>query len=268
MLGGRAGRIVMGGLSIAEIDDFDLLKFVNHGSIPTHYLSDDAHSLHKAYLQNYIQEEIKGEALVRNLSSFNRFVDLVGITNGEEVNFTNISRDVGVGSKTVKEYFQILVDTLIGSYLEPYFDKKKRTNILKSPKFYLFDTGVANFLKGIVVNRDEGVEFGKSFEHMIFNEIRNYKNYNEKDFSISFWRTYEQDEVDFILGDAEIAIEIKGGKNIRLSKLKGLVKFSEVYKPRRSIVVANTKLPRKLDNGIEVLPYQEFVELLWNGEFG
>lgn len=266
MLGGRAGRITMGGLSIVEIDDFDLLRFMNNGSIPSHYLSEEPNQTIKAYLQNYIQEEIKGEALVRNLSNFNRFIDLVGLTNGEEVNFTNISQDIGVDSKTIKEYYQILVDTLIGNYIEPYFDKEKRSHILKSPKFYLFDVGLANFIKGISLSKDEGTEFGKSFEQVILNEITSYKSYRNKNFKISFWRTYEKDKVDLILGDAEVAIEVKGRKNIKERMLGGLLKFNEIYKPRKSIVVANITLPHKLDSGIEVVPYMEFVKLLWNGD--
>ena len=266
MLGGRASRVVMGGLCIAEIDNFNLLRFINNGNIPSNYLSNDASSLQKAYIQNYIQEEIKGEALVRNLLSFNRFLDLVGITNGEEVNFSNISRDVGVDAKTIREYFQILIDTLLGNYLLPYFDKKKRTNILQSPKFYLFDTGIVNSLKGLILSKDEGSEFGKSFEQIILNEIINYKNYKNKNFEISFWRTYEKDEVDFILGDAEVSIEVKGGKNIDSANLKGTYKFNEVYKPKRSIVITNTKNPRKLNNETELIPYLEFVNLLWEGK--
>jgi len=266
MLGGRAGRIVMGGLSISEIPDFNLLRFVNNGCVPSHYLSERGQDENKAYIQNYLQEEIKGEVLVRNLTSFNRFLDLVGMVNGEELNYSNISRDVGIDAKTVKEYFQILIDTLIGRYINPFFDKKKRTNILNSPKFYLFDTGIANYLKGITIQKDEGVEFGKSFEHIIFNEIQNYKSYRKKDFAISFWRTYERDEVDFVLGDAEVAIEVKGSKNITDSKIKGLFKFVEVYKPKRAYVVTNTNVPRKIASKITVLPYKEFVDLLWSGK--
>ncbi len=266
MLGGRAGRVEMRGLSIAEIPSLDLLKFLNYGGIPTHYLAEDPQTQMRAYIQNYIQEEIKGEALVRNLKSFNRFLELVGITNTEEVNYSNIARDVGVDSKTIKEYFQILIDTLLGTYLEPFFDKQKRTNILKSPKFYLFDTGVVNYLKGIKLQKEIGIEFGKSFEHMIYNEIVSYKNYQARDFGLSFWRTYEQDEVDFILGDAQVAIEVKGTTKVLHSGLRGLSKFKDAYHPDKSLVVSNESIPRSLNSGIDILPYQEFVKLLWSGE--
>jgi len=266
MLGGRALRIEMRGLSIAEIGDVDLLRLINNGAMPSHYLERDATVSIRSYIQNYIQEEIKGESLVRNLRSFNRFLELVGITNSEEVNYTNIARDTGVDAKTVKEYFQILIDTLLGSYLETFFDKQKRTNILKSPKFYLFDVGIVNYIKGITVQKEIGAEFGKAFEHIIHNELLNYKSYNMRDFNISFWRTYEQDEVDFILGNAEVAIEVKGSTFVRGNDLGGLLKFKEVYKPKRSIVVSNEKIPRKTDSGIEILPYKEFTERLWGND--
>lgn len=266
MLGGRAGRIEMKGLSIDEIPSLDLLKFLNYGGIPTHYLADDPQTQIRAYVQNYIQEEIKGEALVRNLKSFNKFLELVGLTNTEEVNYANIARDVGVDSKTIKEYFQILIDTLLGTYLEPFFDRQKRTHIRKSPKFYLFDTGVVNYLKGIQIQKEIGSEFGKLFEHMIYNEIVNYKNYRSRDFALSFWRTYEKDEVDFILGDAEIAVEVKSTGQVSRSDLKGLLKFKSVYGPAKSIVVSHESIPRSLNSGIDILPYQEFVKLLWAGQ--
>lgn len=268
MLGGRASRIEMYGLSIGEInkDDFDILKFINDGSLPLHYLSNDARTELKSYVQNYIQGEIKAEAIVRNIRSFNRFLELAGMMNGQEVNYSNIARDVAVDTKTVIEYFQILEDTLLGKYLEPYFDKQKRTNISKSPKFYLFDTGIANFLKGIRIEKDEGVEFGKSFEHIILNEIRNYRSYTDKNFKISFLRTTDKYEVDFVLGDADVFIEVKGSKNVDLSELKGLYKLCEVYKPKHKIVVANVSRPQLLDSGIKILPYMEFINLLWNGD--
>jgi len=201
MLGGRAYRIIMGGLSLGEIKNYDLIRFINNGGIPTHYLADNPDELKKSYVQNYIQEEIKGEALVRNLFSFNKFLDLIGIMNGLEINYTSIARDVGVDAKTVREYFQILIDTLIGSFLDPFFDRAKRTNILKSSKFYLFDTGIATYLSGIKFEKTDSKEFGRFFEQMIYNEIINFRNYRKKDIKLSFWRTYEKDEVDFIIND-------------------------------------------------------------------
>jgi predicted AAA+ superfamily ATPase len=266
MLGGRASRITMGGLAIDEIEDFDLLRYINHGGIPLHYFSDNPSRELKDYIQNYIQEEVKGEALVRNLLAFNRFLDLVGIMNGEEVNYTSISRDVGVDAKTVKEYFQILIDTLLGSYLEMFFDRQKRTNILQSPKFYLFDTGVANHLKGVVITKEQGIEFGRSFEHMILTEITSYKNFRNRDFDLAFWRTYERDEVDFVLAGGEVAIEVKSTAAPRGRDLRSLLKFKEIYRPKKAIVITNGPQPRRLDDGIDLLPYRTFVQLLWAGE--
>lgn len=266
LLGGRAIRIVMSPLCIKEIQDFNILKYINSGGIPNHYILRNPKARIQAYVQNYMQEEILNEGLVRNLNSFYQFLDLVAISNGEEIKFSSIARDIGVDAKTVKEYYQILIDTLLGNFVYPYFDRRKRTNISKSPKLYLFDIGVANHLKGININKIGGNEFGRSFEHLIFNEILAYRNYNYKDFTISFWRTHEGDEVDFVLGDAQVAIEVKGGSRIDSRDLKALKKFASTYNPRKSIVVTNSQLARQLHEDILLLPYEEFINQLWQGK--
>lgn len=179
--------------------------------IPVHYLqgSDYRKSL-KAYVQDYLKEEIFAEGLTRNIPAFSRFFDAFGYTHGELTNYSNIARDCGIDSKTVKEYYQILVDTLLAIRIEPFKKRQARNVITKAPKYYLFDVGVAGYLTKRYLEEERGVDFGRAFEHFMLMEIAAYRSYSGKDFEINFWRTKSGIEVDFILNNGSVAIEIKG----------------------------------------------------------
>jgi len=115
LLGGRAIRYELFTLVFPEIPDFLLIKALNNGLIPRHYLSENPVHMIRSYIGDYLKEEISAEALTRNIAAFNRFLEIAAITNGECVNYHNIANQCGVSSPTVKEYFQILSDTLIDS---------------------------------------------------------------------------------------------------------------------------------------------------------
>ena len=266
MLGGRAWRFQMHPLTYSEIPDFDLLKALNRGLIPSHYGSDHYGRSIKSYIQDYLKEEIQAEGLVRNLPSFARFLDAVGFTNGELVNFTNIARETGVDSKTVKEYFNILEDTLLGHFIEPWSKSTGRDSLTKVPKFYLFDCGIANYLSHTSIDIEKGKEFGHAFEQFIFLELLAYLSYNEIDTKMRYWRTKTGLEVDFILGDVDLAIEVKSSSRVDGSELKGLYAFIEEAQPRRAIVVCNEKEKRKTGM-IEFYPWREFLKDLGGHKF-
>lgn len=271
LLGGRAWRYEFFPLVYAEIPKFDLLRTLNHGMIPSHYLSDHPEKALKAYTLDYLAQEIKAEGLARNLADFARFLDAVAFSHGEIINYTKIAEDSWIDKKTVKEYYQILVDTLFGYFVPPYRKRIGRSIIRETPKFYLFDVGVANQIAKNSITSLEGINAGRPFEHYIFLEIRAYLGLKDKDIPIQFWRTVkEKHEVDFILGDGEIAIETKISNRIRPERLKGLTVFTQEYKPKRSIVVCNESHPRQVNKGngvvIEILPYKTFLEALWAGE--
>lgn len=264
LLGGRAMRNELYPLVSAEIPDFDLLKALNNGLIPRHYLASDAARLISGYIGSYLKDEIMAEARLRNLSSFSKFLESAAFSNGEIVNFSNIASECGVSSPTIKEYFQILEDTMIGRYVESWRKKPKR-RVITAPKFYYFDVGVAGYLlkRGKV---DFGSEsFGKSFEHFIYQEIFAYSHYSGKQYPIYYWRTASQIEVDFVLGDNEVALEVKSSKNINSRHLTGLKSFNEEYKVRKSIIVSNDPMPRKTGD-VLILPWREFLTQLWEGE--
>lgn len=265
LLGGRAIRYEMFPLVYPEIPDFSFLKALNSGLVPRHYDSSKPGRLIQSYIGDYLKEEILAEALTRNISAFSRFLETAALTNGEILNYTNISRECGVSSNTVQEYYQILEDTLIGFKL-PAFRKKKKRRLITSPKFYFFDLSPVIHLtgRGSVVMGSE--LFGRAFEHFIWMEIRAYSSYSELFFPLAFWRTSSGIEVDFILGDNEVAIEIKSNPNVQKNHLKGMRRFMEEYTVRRAIVVSLDPNPRKTNDNIEILPWKYFLEQLWNGD--
>lgn len=170
-----------------------------------------------------------------------------------------------MSSPTVKDYFQILEDTLIGRQL-PAFRKRRKRRLITSPKFYFFDLAPVIYLsrRGKVVPGSE--LFGRAFEHFIWMEIVAHSSYSGLFYPIAYWRTSSGIEVDFVLGDHEIAIEVKSTEATSKTHLKGVRRFKEKYATRRSIVVSMDSRPRKTEDQVEILPWQIFLEQLWGGK--
>jgi predicted AAA+ superfamily ATPase len=266
MLGGRAWEARMFPLTFAEIENFDLLRYLNHGGLPHIYPSELAKVELKNYTNLYLREEIASEGLVKNYEYFLSFLDVIALTNGQELNFESIARDAGVPPRTVQNYVQILEDTLVAYQLKPFQRTKKRKAITKS-KIFLFDVGLANF----IAKRGEILEgssaFGFAFEHFIVNEICAYLSYSgldQRTVGPTYWRSVDQHEVDCLIAD-EVAIEIKATSFVRNDHCKGLIALKEENIFKKFIVVSNDPEPRDLDNGIHVLPWTLFLENLWAG---
>lgn len=265
LLGGRAWRFEMFPLISPEIGDVDLLKALTQGLLPAHYFGSHPRRSLKAYVEDYLTEEIRAEGLVRNLPAFARFLDSMGYSHGELTNFANIARDCGVDAKTVRSYYEILEDTLLGRFVPPYVGKAGRQSIISAEKFYLCDVGVAGYLSGRQFSECKGEAFGHAFEHFILMELWAHRSYTEKDYDVRFWRTKAGVEVDFILGDGEVAVEVKGTARVDRADLKALRAFAAERSPRKCIVVCNETHPRQHDN-ITILPWREFLTQLWIGE--
>lgn len=265
LLGGRALRYELYPLIYKEIPDFDLIRALNHGLLPRHYLAENPKRLLSAYVGNYLRDEIVSEAKIRNVQVFSKFLEAAAFSNGEMVNYSNIATDCGVSSPTIKEYFQILEDTLVGRFV-PAYQKKPKRRVITAPKFYYFDIGIVNHLlkRGKIAKGSE--LFGNAFEHFIYQELHAHSSYSGADYTISYWRTTSQIEVDFILGNHEVAIEVKSTDTIHERHLKGLKHFMEEYKVKHPIIVCNEPLPRK-HGDILILPWKIFLEKLWNNEF-
>jgi predicted AAA+ superfamily ATPase len=264
LLGGRAMSVKLYPLVSAEIPDFDLVRGINHGMLPRHYLAANPKKRLEAYIGTYLKEEIQDEAVVRQLAAFNRFLDVAAQSNGEIINYRNIAQDCGVSAVTVKEYFAILQQTLIGYMLPAFTDSKKRRAIT-APKFYYFDVGVANHLLHRSNLQQGSVDFGHAFEHLMIQELIAYLSYSESDEHLSYWRTASGYEVDAIIGDGRVAIEFKSSEEVQSKHTKGLKAFSEEYADARLIVVSMDVNPRML-NGVEIVPAMDFLQLLWEGK--
>ena len=264
LLGGRAWRFELYPLVTREIEDFNLDKALVTGLLPPHYLSSDSKMDLKAYVHDYLKEEIQAEALTRNLPAFSRFLQSAAITNGMLLNYSNVARESGVSVKTIREYYQILEDTLIGRQLLPWKKSKKR-RLIETSKFFFFDVGIVSSLLNYNSLTPGTIEYGRAFEHFILQECWAYRHYSRLDFPITFWRTASGAEVDLILGDAEVAIEIKSSESAS-NKTKGLHLFMEEHKCKKALIVSRDPLPRKLTSSLTILPWKNFCKMLWEGE--
>jgi len=265
LLGGRAWRYEMHPLVSIEVGELNLLRSLNRGMIPIHYLQEEYRKSLQAYLRDYLKEEVFDEGLTRNIPAFSRFFDAMGFSHGELTNFANIARDCGVDAKTVKEYYQILVDTLLGTMIEPYKKRQDRQVITKAGKFYLFDVGVAGAITKRHIPEERGEQFGKALEHFILMEILAHRTYRELDYDVNFWRVKSGLEVDFVLGRGAVALEVKGASRIDNPDLRPLKAFMQEYLPRKAFVVCNERHPR-VHEGIHILPWRDFLNALWKGD--
>ena len=264
MLGGSAVKRHLFPLVSSEIPDFDIVKAVNNGMLPRHYLVNDPWSRLEGYIGNYLQQEIEAEALSRNLSTFTRFLEVAAMTNGEMVNYKSIATDCGVSANTIKAYFDILQETMIG-YMIPAFRNVQKRRLIKTPKFYYFDVAIVNYLCNRRKLEPGSVDFGHAFEHLIVQELLAYLSYSHSRKSLSYWRTTSGYEVDIVYGDAEVAIEVKSSSEIQSRHLKGLKAFSEEHPIARTIIVSLDPVYRRM-NDVEIWPVRQFLKSLWQGK--
>lgn len=263
-LGGRAAKRTLFPLVWPEIPDFDIDRAVQNGMIPPHYAVKNATDRLEAYVDLYLREEIQEEALVQNIDDFARFMEVAAISDGEMINYENIASDCGVSAKTVKSYFRILYDTLIG-YEIPAYTKVIKRRVSQAPKFYYFDVGLANYLMGRNSLKRGTDDFGHAFEHYIVQEILAYRGYFRRRENISYWHTYTGLEVDLVIGDARVAIEIKSSEEVMNRHKTGLNAFKEEHPDCRAILVSLDPITR-LSSGMELIYVNDFLKMLWNGE--
>jgi predicted AAA+ superfamily ATPase len=263
LLGGRAGIVHFLPLSYSEIPNFKLEKYLTIGGLPKIYNSESPFELLEDYINTYLEQEIRLEANLRNLGPYQRFLKTAALHSGEMIQFTNIASDSGVPISTVRDYFQILEDTLIGFILEPWIESKKRKAI-QTAKFYLFDPGIQNALLDIHALDRNSDRWGKLFEGFILSELRAYISYQQKGRKLYYWRSTSKQEVDFIVGDT-IAIEVKSTKKISEKHLAGLKALREENLIKSFLIISEDSLNRVNDE-ISILHWQTFLKRLWAGE--
>lgn len=263
-LGGRAIPETLFPLVSAEIPDFDIERAVQNGMIPRHYMVANARNRMRAYIDLYVKEEIIEEALVQNVDEFIRFMEVAAIMDGEILNYENVASDCEVSANTVKAYYKILVDTLLG-FEVPAYRKVIKRKLYKSPRFYYFDIGIANHLTKRYQLAPKTPEYGHAFEHLIIQEIVAYLAYTNSDEELTYWHTYENIEVDAIIGDARVAIEIKSTDHVDHGDKKGIMEFAKEHPNAKQILVSRDRISRRSGN-VDLYYVTDFFKALWAGE--
>ena len=264
LLPGRIWHRNLHPLITQELGSDRILERVQRGSLPGVLDSSKYKEELLQYVNLYLEEEIRAEGLVRGFGNFSRFLTVAALSNTEQINYTNIVNDSQVKPNTVRSFFEILKDTLIGYELEPYRKAKKWKTVATS-KFYFFDIGIVNALLNQFEIFPQTNLFGKALEHLIFCELKAFCDYKRPDLSLGYWRTQSKLEVDFILGD-EIAIEVKSTGAVRSTDEKSLLALSEEVSLKRKIIVCMENAYRRTERGIEIIPVSEFLRSLWSGE--
>ncbi len=227
LLAGRARQAELFPLSYTEIPHFDLNRYLHYGGLPMIYQSDEPIDDLHAYVNTYLKEEIQAEALVRKLPSFTRFLKFAAITSGELVNFSHIASDAAIPASTAREYYAILEDTFLG-FILPAWTKTIKRKPSTTARFYFFDLGVKNILAN----------------------------------TMHYWRSKNGHKVDFIINET-VAIEVKMTNHVQNKHLKGLMALKEENLCQRYFLISHDTVKRKQDN-IDILPWNEFLNQVWN----
>lgn len=265
LLGGRAWPYTLFPLTCRELGrDFDLGSVLRFGSLPPVIGRTEGFCRRflKAYTQTYLKEEILQEALVRNVPAFSRFLELAADQSGGLVNYSNFAAETGVASKTIREYYQVLEDTLVAFAVPPY-TRSARKRLTTHPIYHLFDLGVCNALAGrLPMQPTRGTAvYGRLFEEFVVLELKRLLAYRELDWPVHYWRTAHGAEVDVILETERglWAVEIKSGAAIRPAELSGLRSFRDEHAGARLVCVGDLDRPFKLGE-IECLPWRTFFD--------
>lgn len=272
LLGGRAHLVRMHPVTYAEIGGVaprrtwtDLLRW---GGLPSVLTSNAPREDLQAYVGLYLQEEIRAEGLARSIPNFSRFLETAAAMNGEIVNYAKVGNDAQLPPRTVRDYYQILEDTLVGDLLPP-FQRTKTRKAVATEKFFFFDLGVTHALLERWAVSPRTAEYGRVLEHLVERELRASLDYFRSRRHLFFWRSRSQMEVDFILAEgqkATVAIEVKASRSVSPQDLKGLRAFGEDWPRIRRIVVALEPHPRTTEDRIEILPVEQFLSQLWDQE--
>lgn len=262
LLGGRALFLHLHPLVSTELGSrHSLVERLNRGNLPSIIDSPFAERDLGSYVGVYLREEIQAEGLTRSIGNFGRVLETAALCNGQQVNFSQIGSDAQVPPRTVSDYFQLFEDTLIGSLLPP-FRKTPSRKAVATPKFYLFDTGVARLLARTGEIQPGSKAFGDAFEHLIYLELRAFLDYTFSSSQLSYWRTESKIEVDFVI-DEKVAIEAKGTDNVTPAHLKGLRALGEDFPAMRKIIVCCEPRRREVE-GISIIPIDDFLRELWS----
>jgi uncharacterized protein len=267
LLGGRALNLKLHPISYLEDREMVLGDVLSIGSLPgVIYDNDNPKGSLRSYIEVYLKEEIQQEAIVRNIDKFSRFLEIAAQYHGQIINMTEIAKSAGISPNTVSEYFQILEDTLLAFRL-PGWSASIKKQLRFAPKFYLFDNGVCNALRGelnIPINPSTS-RYGNLFEAWIVQEAFRINHYYELDLKFSYWHTSNNMEVDLIISRGAskpiAAIEIKSSSVIERKQLSGLISFKLEYPDARRYCVCQTPNAYEVE-GVEVINWTQIYQVL------
>lgn len=265
LLGGRALDLRLYPLTNVEVGKgFNLDMALSYGTLPrvvTTFLEgkeDDVRRQLKAYGTIYIKEEVQAEALTRNVSAFQRFLSVAAQMNAETIEFASVARDSSVPMSTVKEYFSILDDTLLGDFLWPWNRSERKK---ARPKFYFFDCGVVRALQNRLFDPPTPQEKGFLFETFFYNELKRMRDYHEKPYELTFWREGKHEIDIFVKGPRGpvMAFECKTSSETISDATRTAFRKRFPDLPLFVVSLKDTH-PRKLDNGVVVLPWRKALD--------
>ena len=268
LLAGRAVTMSMFPFTSFELShDFDLSEVLRHGTLPMAFIDAEPKEYLRAYAETYLDQEVRAEALTRNLGAFTRFLEIAARQNGQLTNATSIARDAGISRNTVQNHFEILVDTLLGFWLPPW-RLKSATKQVQNRKFYLFDCGVVRALNGRLPYPPSPEELGALLETFILHELRAYLSYTRRHYPLHFWRNYDGAEVDVLCETSRghVAIEIKASRRWDKRFHRGLRRVREELGEQTQCYGIYLGERAALFDDVHVLPVPEFLKKLWNQE--
>ncbi|OGI10418.1 MAG: hypothetical protein A3I68_01705 [Candidatus Melainabacteria bacterium RIFCSPLOWO2_02_FULL_35_15] len=267
LLAGRAFVYNLYPFSYLEIEEkFNLKQVIQWGLLPKIYNLKTENSkmqFLQAYAHTYLKEEIWAEQFIKNLDPFRHFLEVAAQMNGKIINYSNLSNDVGVDDKTIKKYFSVLEDTLIGFFLDGFKNSfRKRLNT--KPKFYFFDLGVKRALsRTLTIPLNEGTSaYGEAFEHMVILECFKLASYYKREYRFSYLRTKDDAEIDLVVerpGKPILFIEIKSSKLITKESLRTLISLSKDFGKCEAVCFSNEPY-EKLISGIKIIPWNKGIK--------
>ncbi|MFO1258557.1 MAG: AAA family ATPase [Gammaproteobacteria bacterium] len=267
LLAGRAFVYHLYPFTSFELDEaFQLNDALKWGTLPGIFSmtnDEEKTSFLQAYAQTYLKEEIWVEQFIRKLDPFRKFLEVSALSNGKIINVSNIARDVGVDDKTVKEYFSILEDTLIGFFLEP-FQHSFRKRLSAKPKFYYFDPGVVRALSRMlsVSLLPSTSAYGEAFEHFIILECLRMAAYYKSEYRFSYLKTKDHAEIDLVVerpGEKILFIEIKSSTDLRKEDVASYSKIVSDFGECEAVCFSRDE-KAKCFGEINVLPWQKGIE--------
>ena len=263
LLAGRASVYQLFPFSSQELGElFSLQQALEWGSLPAVINAasrEERQEFLQAYVHTYLKEEIAEEQAVRQLEPFRKFLSVAAQSNTRLINYKKIAEDVGTSAVTVKTYFSILEDTLIGFLLEPFHESIRKSQ-RQSPKFYFFDTGIERALSRTldVPLREGTYAYGSAFETFFMNEVVKRKHYLRKDFNLSYLRTKDDAEVDLIVERSpndRILIEIKSTSRVQQSDCRNLNALAKAIDHRKALLVSRDPNPKQFDD-VTAVPWE------------